>query len=190
MHGTTEVVPQSRAGEIRLYGWDSRGENWHGPNELGCCSGPDPRLLKSLRSAPGKSWYGTVTCGMPGESTTRFFAMVHDLSDCAVASIYCQESKVGPCEIVAVIPANRRARLREDFAFEFLSFARFLGSIGAGAELQVHEAISAALAQPPDSSTLVFSISAGIWPSDKDLVLSCCVEKVAVTLERWLVRAR
>ena len=186
----TRPVPPGLSVEIRLYGWDSRRENWHGPNALGCCAGPDARLLRSLRGVTGKSWYGGVTCGMPGEPATRFFAMVHDLSDCAIASIYCQESKVGPCEILAVIPAQRRAGLRDDFAFEFLSFASFLGSLSPGAVLQVHDAIAAALAEPCDSSTLVFSISAGLWPRDKDLALSCCVEKIAVTLERWMLGNR
>ena len=120
---------------------------------------------------------------------TRFFALVHDLSDCAIASIYCDESKAGPAEILAVIPADRRSHLREEFAFEFLAFARFLGSLSAGAELQVHDAIASALADQRDSKAFVFSISSGLWPSDLDPVLSRCVEKVAVTLCQWLEKS-
>jgi hypothetical protein len=71
--------------------------------------------------------------------TTRFFALVRDLSDCGVASIYCDESKAGPAEILAVIPATRRSHLRDEFAFEFLAFARLLGSLSAGAELRQAE---------------------------------------------------
>jgi hypothetical protein len=174
------------AGGIHLYGWDSRSETWNGPNQLGCCSLPDRRLLRALEAAPGKSWYGPVTCRTAGEPATRFFALVHDLSDCAIASIYCDESKAGPAEILAVIPADRRSYLRDDFAFEFLAYARFLGSLSAGAQLQVHDAIASAIAGPRDSKTLVFSISSGLWPSDCDAVLSCCVEKIAVTLCQWL----
>jgi hypothetical protein len=111
---------------------------------------------------------------------------VHDLSDCAIASIYCDESKAGPAEILAVIPAIRRSHLRDEFAFEFLAYARFLGSLSAGAELQVHDAIAAAISDPRDSKTLIFSISSGLWPNDCDAVLSCCVEKIAVTLCQWL----
>ena len=37
------------------------------------------------------------------------------------------------------------------------------------------------------AALLVFCISAGLWPSDKDLVLSCCVEKVALALEQWML---
>jgi len=170
---------------IQLYGWDSRTETWHGPNELGQGSVPDRRLLHALRAAPGKSWYGAVHCGAPGEPATRFFTLVHDLCDCAMASIYCDESKAGPAEILAVIPASRRAHLRSEFGFEFLAFARFLGSIAEGSELQVHDALGAALAEHT-AGTLVFTISTGLWPSDLDHCLSLCVEKVAVTLSQWL----
>jgi hypothetical protein len=111
---------------------------------------------------------------------------VHDLSDCAVASIYCDESKAGPAEILAVIPADRRSHLRDEFAFEFLTFARFLGSLGAGSELQVHDAIESAIAEQRAPNVFIFSISSGLWPSDLDPVLSLCVEKVAVTLCQWL----
>jgi hypothetical protein len=139
-----------------------------------------------LEAAPGKSWYGSVNCRTSGGPATRFFALVHDLSDCAIASIYCADSKAGPAEILAVIPAGRRPRLRDEFAFEFLAFARFLGSLSAGAELQVHDAIASAIADQPDSKAFVFSISSGLWPSDFDHILSRCVEKVAVTLCQWL----
>src|ERR1017187_6743505 len=171
---------------IQLYGWDSRSETWYGPNELGCCSLPDRRLLQALRAVPGRSWYGPVSCFTSGEPASRFFTFVHDLSDCAIASIYCAESKAGPAEILAGIPADRRSHLRDEFAFEFLAFACFLGSLSAGAELQVHDAIASAIADQRDSKTIVFSISSGLWPSDLDHVLSCCVEKVAVTLCQWL----
>jgi hypothetical protein len=121
---------------------------------------------------------------------TRFFALVHDLSDCAIAMIYCGESKAGPAEILAVVPSAGGAPLREEFAFEFLAFARFLGCLSAHAELQVHEAITAAIAGRCDSSTAVFSISSGLWPGDLDPALSRCVESLAVTLSQWLDESR
>ena len=171
---------------IRLYGWDSRSQTWHGPNELGQLNGPDKRLLQALQTVPGRSWYGPISCRAPRGMRNRFFALVHDLFDCCIVSIYCAESKTGPAEIVAVIPADRRSRLRDDFAFEFLTFARFLGSLNVGAELLVHDAINTALAAPCGSETLIFSISSGLWPCDLDHVLSYCVQKVAVTLCQWL----
>ena len=171
---------------IRLYGWDSPSRTWHGPNELDRSGLPNRRLLRGLRATPGNSWFGPITCCASGEETARFFALVHNLSDCAVASIYCDESKAGPAEIVVVIPADRRAHLREDFAFEFLTFARFLGALSAGTELEVHNAIDAALAEERGSSALAFSLSSGLWPGDLGLILSHCVEQVALTLCRWL----
>ena len=186
MGGVPKSRPASDLTRVLLYQWDSRSETLHGPNELGCCNLPDKRLLQALRDAPGRSWYGPVKCCTSGQPDARFFALVHDLSDCAIASIYCDESKAGPAEILAVIPADRRSYLRDDFAFEFLAYARFLGSLSAGAQLQVHDAIASAIAGPRDSKTLVFSISSGLWPSDCDAVLSCCTEKIAVTLCQWL----
>jgi hypothetical protein len=111
---------------------------------------------------------------------------MHDLTDCGMAMIYCDESRMGPAEILVVIPPGRRACLRADFAFEFLSFARFMGAAGAGAELQIHEGIAAGITAAGGSDTLVFSISSGMWPQDLEHILSRCVEKVAVALYQWL----
>jgi|SRR5579862_6981111 len=170
---------------VDLYGWDSRTGTWHGPNEIGEHTQPDRRLLRDLRSSLGRSWYSPLTCCSQDEAASRFFVMIHELSDCAVASIYCHETKAGPAEIMAVIP-SRRQPLREDFAFEFLSFARFLGVVNAGAELLVHDAIAGAIAEARPGHALVLSLSSGLWPSDLEPVLACCVEKVAVTLCQWL----
>jgi hypothetical protein len=174
------------AGRVRLYGWDSRSKNWHGPNDLGDCIVPDQRLLRALRAAPGRSWYGRIRCSRAGEVEGRFFVLAQDLSDCAIAMIYCDESKTGPTEIVAVVPAGRRSRLRDEFAFEFLAFARFLGLLSAEDELEVHEAVVAALTNREDGESIVFSISSAIWPGELDPTLSRCVEKVALTLGQWL----
>ncbi len=185
----TDLLAESAAGSgvaSVLYGWDSLSETWHGPNELGTQCRADRRLLRSLQDAPSGSWYGPVTCRSADGSSTRFFAVIHDLTDCAVALLYCDESKSGPVEIVAVVPASRRASLREEFAFEFLSFARFLRCLGAAAEMEVHDAITAAIAEQPASVTIVFSLTSGLWSSDLDSVLSEYAEKLAVTLGEWL----
>lgn len=173
---------------VHWYGWDSRSEAWYGPNEA-VREQPDRRLLQALRAAPGASWYGPVTCCTSDVPASRFFTLVHDLADCAVASIYCHESKVGPAEIVTVIPAARRTSLRPEFAFELVAYARFLGTLSAGAELAVHEGIVSALASESDAHSIVVSFSSGLWPADLEAVLSCCVEKVAVTLNHWIGEA-
>ena len=171
---------------FQLYGWDSKHTTWHGPNALSEDVRPSARLLKSLQSAIGTSWFGPLACCSSEPEAARFFTLIHDLNDCAMSVIYCDESKAGPAEIVAVIPAGRRVRIRPDFAFEFLAFCRFLGVVDAGHECQVHDAIAAAIAEAPLGDHLVFSFSSGLWPDDLDHVLSYCVEKVAVTLCKWL----
>lgn len=171
---------------VQLYGWDARSLTWHGPNELSTGETPSTPMLEGLRSVHGHSWYGLVPCPSRRGPAAKFFTLVHETADCATAMIYCNDSKTGPAEILAVLPAERRAQLRPDFAFEFLSFARFLGSIHAESELRLHEAITAAIAETDDSHSLVFSLGTGLWPADHEHVLSECVEKIAATLLAWM----
>jgi hypothetical protein len=100
--------------------------------------------------------------------------------------IYCNDSRTGPVEIVAAIPPVLHARLRPDFAFEFVAFARFLGALDEGGALTVHDLMAAAIREAQLSEALVFSISTGLWPSDQDHVLSCCVEKTALSMLEWV----
>jgi hypothetical protein len=183
--------PQARGssgeeGRIQLYGWDSRTETWNGPTGLSFSLRASRRLLRALQAAPGRSWYGPVNCGAPGEAPTRFFSLIHALSDCAVAMIYCNDSRSGPVEIVAVIPPNLHARLRPDFAFEFVAFARFLGALNEKGALTVHDLMAASIREAQLSEALIFSISTGLWPSDLDHVLSSCVEKIALSMLEWI----
>jgi hypothetical protein len=182
-----QVYGSSREeGCIQLYGWDSRTETWNGPTEL---SGPlhaSRRLLQALQATPGRSWYGPVNCGGSGEASTRFFSLIHALCDGAVALIYCNDSRTGPVEIVAVIPPEVLARLRPDFAFEFVAFAQFLGALSEGSALTVHDLMTAAIREAQSSEALVFSISTGLWTSDQDHILSCCVEKIALSMLEWV----
>jgi hypothetical protein len=178
----------SEQSRIQLYGWDSRNETWNGPTGLGFSLRASRRLLQALQSTPGLSWYGPVNCGAPGETPTRFFSLIHALGDCAVAMIYCNESRTGPAEIVAVIPPELRARMRPDFAFEFVAFARFLGALSEGGALTVHDLMEAAIQGTPSTEALVFSISTGLWTSDLDHVLSGCVEKIALSMLEWVAQ--
>jgi len=185
------AVPKAResSGEecrIQLYGWDSRTETWNGPTGLSFSLRASRRLLQALQTTPGLSWYGPVNCRAPGETPTRFFSLIHALGDCAVALIYCNDSRTGPVEIVTVIPPELRARLRPDFAFEFVAFARFLGALSEGGALAVHDLMAAATQGTPFSEALVFSISTGLWTSDLDYVLSGCVERIALSMLEWV----
>jgi hypothetical protein len=182
-----QPIPEEKS--IQLYGWDLRSRTWHGPSELNPAALLPHRLTATLRNAAGPSWFGPMTCTAPGELDGRFFLVIHDLRDCAAALIYCEESKAGPVEILAIVPAERRSHLRPEFAFEFLAFAGFLGSLGSGAELEVSERIDAALAETSGSDSLVFSLSTGLWDSDFDCVLSRCVEQTAFAVLSWLRKA-
>jgi hypothetical protein len=173
---------------VQWYGWDVPSRTWHGPSQLGLAAVRNQRLDDALQASHGPSWFGPVSCSVPGEPAARFFVVVNDLSDCAVATIYCDESKTGPVEIVAVIPAGRRSRLRPEFAFEFLAFSGFLRSLGDGVECEVSEAIAAALVEAPVSDSLVFSITTGLWAGDLDYILSRSVEQTAMAVLRWLGR--
>jgi len=191
METTQLAEPRARGsssehGCIQLYGWDSRTETWNGPTGLTFALGASRRLLQALHATPGRSWYGPVNCGDPGEAPTRFFCLIHALGDCAVAMIYCNDSRTGPVEIVAVIPPELRERLRSDFAFEFVAFARFLGALSEGGALTVHDLMADAIRETPLSEALVFSISTGLWTSDQDYVLSSCVEKIVASMLDWV----
>ena len=175
---------------VQWYGWDARSATWHGPSQLGLSAARSPRLEDALLGAHGPSWFGPVSCSAPGELATRFFILAHHLPDCAVAMIYCEESKAGPAEIFAAIPAEWRSRLRPEFAFEFLAFAGFLHSLGGGVECALSESITAALAEAPATDSLVFSISTGLWAGDQEDVLSRCVEQTAMAVLRWTGRLK
>ncbi len=168
----------------QIYGWDARSQTWSGPY----CLSPlrvSRRLRDALRNAPGRSWYGRVNSGA-ADQEARFFVLMHALGDCAVALIYCDDSKSGPAEIVMAIPPRGSARLRPDFAFEAVAFARFLGAIGEGDAQRVDELMAAAISTAPREDALVFSISTGLWTSDLDYLLSNCVEQVATAALEWL----
>ena len=107
-----------------------------------------------------------------------------------MAMVYCGDSKAGPAEVLAVIPAELRSRLRPEFAFEFLAFASFLGAIGDAAAITLQDRITAAMEESPATDSLVFSLCTGMWPTDRDPVLSQCIETIAMSLLPWMAEPR
>ena len=170
---------------VQMFGWDSGTETWSGPTEMGTAVRGSKRLLDGLRTMSGRSWYGQLSCGSPGEPPARFFTVVHELCDCSMAMIYCDDSKAGPAALVVVVPAELRPSLRPDFAFEFLAFARFLGAITESAAMTVHDRMAAAIEETLRSESVVFAVGTGLWNSDRDHVLSQCIETIAVSLLQW-----
>src|ERR1017187_8935262 len=175
---------------IQLYNWDSRTGTWSGPTGLGSAGRASKRLLNTLRAVSGRSWFGPLQCASPGEPPARFFVTIQRLDDCAVAMVYCGDSKAGPAEVVVVIPAELRSRLRPEFAFEFLAFSSFLGAVSESAANTVQDRIAAAMEESSPADSLVFSLCTGLWPSDLDPVLSQCVETIAMSLLPWLAERR
>lgn len=170
----------------QLFGWDSRTGTWSGPTGLGWAGAASKRLLNALRDSHGNSWFGPLRCSSPGEPATHFFVVIQRLEDCAVAMVYCADSKTGPVEVLAVVPSGSRSRLRSEFAFEFLAFASFLGAIGEAAAVTLQDRIAAAIQESSADESLVFSLCTGVWPSDRDPVLSQCIETIAMSLLPWL----
>ena len=189
MTASTHTKPRARRG-IQLFGWDSRTGTWSGPTGLGAPGRDSKRLLNTLRETSGQSWFGPLKCASPGEPPARFFVVIQRLEDCAMAMVYCGDSKAGPAEVLAVIPAGLRPRLRPEFAFEFLAFASFLGAVSESAAITVQDRIAAAMEESSPADSLVFSLCTGLWPSDLDPVLSQCVETIAMSLLPWLAERR
>ena len=180
----TARAPRRTQCRLQLYGWDSPTKTWSGP----CALNPLPvsrRLLASLRSAPGGSWYGRVNSRVAGQDA-RFFVLVHALRDCALALIYCDDSKNGPAEIVVTIPPHFETRLRPDFAFELTAFACFLDGLSEDDALRVQDLMAAAITDAQPGDALTFSIGTGLWTSDLAYLLSNCVEQVATVTLRWM----
>ena len=169
---------------VQMFGWDSGTDTWSGPTELGSTVRGSKRLTDGLRTMSGRSWYGPLNCCSSGEPPARFFTVVHELGDCSLAMIYCNDSKAGPAALVVAIPAEARASLRPDFSFEFLAFARFLGAIGEAGSMTLHDRMAAAIEETTDAESLVFAVGTGLWASDRDHVLSQCIETIAVSLLR------
>jgi hypothetical protein len=103
-----------------------------------------------------------------------------------VRSLELQPAGAGLHALLVAIPPGLGERVRPDFAFEFVAFARFLEALSEDAALTVHDLIAASIAEAQPADALVFSISTGLWPSDLDDVLSNCVETAALSMLHWV----
>ena len=170
---------------VHLYGWDCETQSWNGPNELEYTLQGARRILQKLRNAPG-AWYGKLSCSVPDEPPLSFHTIIHDLGDAGLALIDMEDSTSGPMEVLAVIPNQRLARIRPDFAFEFLAFLRFLGGHASiGSELTIHDYIQNTLDTDRESS-LIFSINIGSIVPEVDIVLSRHIERLSMSMLQWL----
>jgi hypothetical protein len=171
---------------IDLHGWDASARAWHGPDELefslvGCRG-----ILRKLGSLPG-SWYGRLRAEAPGMPALSVAACIHDLGDSGLGILDLEGSPGGPLQIVLVVPACRRARLRPELAFEFVSFVRFLeGPEAPGTDLAIHDYIQQVLEKPDDRTTLIFSIEARPLMAELQMPIAEQAERIAMSMIEWM----
>ena len=170
--------------DVHLHGWDAQAESWHGPIPLA----PSVRglaLLSKVRTAPG-SFQGKLRCSVPGLPCIEFYTTVYDLADTGLAIVHLDGPHGGPVGIVAVIPRGRRKLLRNDFAFELMTFISFLGApVISGSELAIHDYIEEALRTEP-SATQIFAVETAELNSDTSIVLSAHFEQLAAAMLDWM----
>jgi len=170
---------------IQSHGWDAHTQSWRGPDEFEFKLEDSRHLLQRLRRSAG-AWHGKLTCRFPGEMPASFFTTIYDLGDSGVAMIDLEDSGGPPVEILAVVPHHRVSKIRTEFAFEFVSFLRFVRVAGTGSELAIHDYIEQTLREADGSSSLVFSIDAGVIPLEMSLVMSVQSERLAAGMLQWL----
>ena len=171
---------------IALHGWDSRDQVWHGPDELTYVLSGSREILRKLRPL-ASSWHGRLHAQMPGQLSLKFCASIHDLGDVGLAIIDLEGSPGGPLEVTLVVPANRRARVRKDFAFEFAAFLRFLeGPESSGSELPIHDYIHRVLSEADAAATLVFSIETRFLEREVQILIAEQVERLAISMIAWM----
>jgi hypothetical protein len=171
---------------VALHGWDSRGQVWHGPDELAYTLSGSREILRKLRPL-ASSWHGRLHAQMPGQLSLNFCASIHDLGDAGLAVIDLEGSLGGPLEVTLVVPAHRRARVRKDFAFEFAAFLRFLeGPESSGSELAIHDYIHRVLRETDAATTLVFSIETRFLEREVQILIAEQVERLAIGMIAWM----
>jgi hypothetical protein len=174
------------SGIIEWHGWDATSSAWHGPDELDFSLAGCRGLLGRLRQSSG-SWYGRLRAQSPGGLPFSLWAGVHDLGDSSLATLNVDGATGGPSEVVLVVPAERRSKLREEFAFEFVSYLTFLeGAARSGRELALNEHVEQTLAAAPLTNTVVFSVENGILEPDMQLLVSENAERLAMAMIAWM----
>ncbi len=175
-----------REGLVELHGWDSLARAWHGPTELTFTLRGCGRILSQLREMPG-SWYGKLRTEAPGELPLDFHVSIHDLCDAGLALLDIEGSSGGPLEVILAIPAQRRARIRPEMAFEFVAFLGFLrGLENPGSEMAMHDYIQRVLGEADELSTLVFSIETRFVVPESRLLISEQAERLAMSMIAWM----
>jgi hypothetical protein len=172
-------------GAVELYGWESKGQFWHGPTELP--AGQKRHFDALIPDGAFCTW--RTKSRSPDGLCLALATSARDLDDCALATIDIDGFSTAPISIVVAIPAHRREVVRSEFAFELTAFVRFLqGPSSDGSELLVHDQIERVLANERRRS-IVFALSSSCCNGDMSIPVSEHIEHLATELVHWL-RAR
>lgn len=175
-----------RAHPIDMHGWDCLHHVWHGPHELEFSLTGCRYILAGLGNAQG-SWYGRLHKQEPREPLVGVHASVYDLGDAGLGILDVENASGGPEEVVVVAPAGRLPALRPEFAFEFLSFLRFLGGPEiAGSEVAIHDHIERVLREADGSRTTVFFVETRPMEPEAQLLVSRHGEKLVMSMIAWM----
>jgi hypothetical protein len=171
--------------EIHLYGWNDQGGFWHGPTEIAPALNGTGSILRKLRNAAG-TFHGKLHCGVPGLPGMEFQTTVYDLTDAGLAMVHLDGFPHAPIGVVAVIPAERRRRLRPEFAFGFVSFLSFLGAMATpDSELAIHDYVESVL-RTDTASALIFTMEGSQLDSETSIVASAYFENLSIAMLQWL----
>jgi hypothetical protein len=116
----------------------------------------------------------------------EYQAAIYDLADSGLAIVHSVDASRRPVGAVAVIPAQRRDRIREEYAFGFVSFLSFLGGlVSPESDLAIHEYVDEALRAAPRCS-LGFAVESASADAEASVTVSTCLERIAVAMLCWL----
>jgi len=170
---------------IHIHGWDAGGWFSHQPASVDPSERGIARLLAKLNREPGM-FHGRFACRIPGIPGMALRTTVRDLADCGLALVNEDGAPGGPIGALVVVPAHRRAHLRDEFAFGLVAYLSFLGGlVQPDTELAIHDYIEETLRTQPDC-THIFAVEAARVPMDVSMALSSCVERLSVAILYWL----
>jgi hypothetical protein len=170
---------------LLLHGWDSTGGFWHGPTEIVATPARAASIQQKL-GATSQTFHGKIRCSVPGCPSLDFQTAIYDLTDSGLAIIHSVGAPGRPIGALAVIPAQRRPRIRDEFAFGFVSFLSFLGGlVSPESDLAVHDYVDEALRSAP-SGSLAFGVECEQPCTDASVVLSTYLEKLSIAMLYWL----
>ena len=109
--------------DVHIHGWDSTGWFWHDVTDTTVEVHEAGAVLRKLRKGP-VAFQGI--CRVPGSPECEFQTTAYDLTDAGLAIVHLDGAPVGA---LTVLPAHRRPRLRNEFAFGFVAHLSFLDGL-------------------------------------------------------------